>query len=107
MTLELNSDAWPVFPIATRAIEAGYQPDVEVRLWRIEAMLDLGQTQAIGELEALAARSDLGPHAAQLRRRIGYVFGGDKGLYDRISALDNLRFFADIYRVPLRAKQAD
>src|SRR5919198_3625296 len=43
---------------------------------------------------------------AQLRRRIGYVFGGDKGLYDRISALDNLRFFADVYRVPLRAKQA-
>jgi ABC-2 type transport system ATP-binding protein len=42
----------------------------------------------------------------QLRRRIGYVFGGDKGLYDRISALDNLRFFADVYRVPLRAKQA-
>jgi ABC-2 type transport system ATP-binding protein len=43
---------------------------------------------------------------AQLRRRIGYVFGGDKGLYDRISALDNLRFFADVYRVPLRIKQA-
>jgi ABC-2 type transport system ATP-binding protein len=43
---------------------------------------------------------------SQLRRRIGYVFGGDKGLYDRISALDNLRFFADVYRVPLRAKQA-
>ena len=42
----------------------------------------------------------------QLRRRIGYVFGGDKGLYDRISALDNLRFFADVYRVPLRTKQA-
>src|ERR687888_346735 len=42
----------------------------------------------------------------QIRRRIGYVFGGDKGLYDRISALDNLRFFADVYRVPLRAKQA-
>jgi ABC-2 type transport system ATP-binding protein len=42
----------------------------------------------------------------QLRPRIGYVFGGDKGLYDRISALDNLRFFADVYRVPLRAKQA-
>src|SRR5919198_1361287 len=42
----------------------------------------------------------------QLRRRIGYVFGGDKGLYDRISALDNLRFFADVYRVPPREKQA-
>jgi ABC-2 type transport system ATP-binding protein len=41
----------------------------------------------------------------QLRRRIGYVFGGDKGLYERISALDNLRFFADVYRVPARLKQ--
>jgi ABC-2 type transport system ATP-binding protein len=41
----------------------------------------------------------------ELRRRIGYVFGGDKGLYERISALDNLRFFADVYRVPVRSKQ--
>jgi ABC-2 type transport system ATP-binding protein len=40
----------------------------------------------------------------ELRRRIGYVFGGDKGLYERISALDNLRFFADVYRVPVRSK---
>jgi ABC-2 type transport system ATP-binding protein len=36
----------------------------------------------------------------ELRRRIGYVFGGDKGLYERISALENLRYFADVYRVP-------
>jgi ABC-2 type transport system ATP-binding protein len=41
----------------------------------------------------------------ELRRRIGYVFGGDKGLYERISGLDNLRFFADVYRVPARNKQ--
>jgi ABC-2 type transport system ATP-binding protein len=41
----------------------------------------------------------------ELRRRIGYVFGGDKGLYERISGLDNLRFFADVYRVPARSKQ--
>src|SRR6202158_4154181 len=27
----------------------------------------------------------------ELRRRIGYVFGGDRGLYERISGLDNLR----------------
>ena len=33
------------------------------------------------------------------------MFGGDKGLYERISALDNLRFFADVYRVPARLKQ--
>jgi len=37
----------------------------------------------------------------EVRRRIGYVFGGDRGLYDRLSALDNLRYFADLYRVPV------
>jgi ABC-2 type transport system ATP-binding protein len=36
----------------------------------------------------------------KLRRRIGFVFGGDRGLYWRLSGLDNLRYFADLYRVP-------
>jgi len=34
-----------------------------------------------------------------VRRRIGYVFGGDRGLYDRVSGVDNLRYFAELYGV--------
>ncbi len=42
----------------------------------------------------------------EIRSRVGYVFGRDRGLYDRLSALDNLRYFADVYRVPARRKAA-
>ena len=41
-----------------------------------------------------------------VRRRIGYVFGGDRGLYERLSALDNLRYFAELYAVPAREQPA-
>ncbi len=36
----------------------------------------------------------------EVRSRIGYVFGGDKGLYERLSGLDNLRYFAELYGLP-------
>jgi ABC-2 type transport system ATP-binding protein len=38
----------------------------------------------------------------EVRRRIGYVFGGDRGLYERVPAIDNLRYFAELYGVPAR-----
>jgi ABC-2 type transport system ATP-binding protein len=37
--------------------------------------------------------------AREVRKRIGYVFGGDRGLYERLSAYDNLRYFAELYGV--------
>jgi len=42
---------------------------------------------------------DVVKQTTEVRRRIGYVFGGDRGLYDRVSALDNLRYFAELYGV--------
>src|SRR4051794_12751608 len=41
----------------------------------------------------------------EVRRHIGYVFGGDRGLYERLSALDNLRYFAELYGVPAREQR--
>jgi ABC-2 type transport system ATP-binding protein len=41
-----------------------------------------------------------------VRRRVGYVFGGDRGLYERLSGLDNLRYFAELYGVPAREQKA-
>src|SRR5213596_923647 len=41
-----------------------------------------------------------------VRARIGYVFGGDRGLYERLSAFDNLRYFAELYGVDPRRQRA-
>jgi len=54
-------------------------------------------TQTSGEafILGLDIRKDL----YEIRRRIGIVFGGERGLYNRVSALDNLRYFSDLYGV--------
>ena len=44
---------------------------------------------------------DVVSDAREVRKRIGYVFGGDRGLYERLSAYDNLRYFAELYAVPV------
>ena len=48
---------------------------------------------------------DVVDDAREVRRRIGYVFGGERGLYERLSALDNLRYFAELYAVPPREQR--
>jgi len=48
---------------------------------------------------------DVVDHPREVRRQIGYVFGGDRGLYDRLSAFDNLRYFADLYALEPRLQR--
>jgi ABC-2 type transport system ATP-binding protein len=49
---------------------------------------------------------DVVDDARWVRKHIGYVFGGDRGLYERLSALDNLRYFAELYAVEPRGQRA-
>jgi ABC-2 type transport system ATP-binding protein len=43
---------------------------------------------------------DIVKQARAIRPRIGIVFGGERGLYWRLSALETLKYFADLYHVP-------
>jgi ABC-2 type transport system ATP-binding protein len=43
---------------------------------------------------------DVVKDAREVRRLIGYVFGGERGVYERLSGYDNLRYFAELYGVP-------
>jgi ABC-2 type transport system ATP-binding protein len=56
--------------------------------------------------QALVLGRDVVEDAHWVRERIGYVFGGDRGLYERLSALDNLRYFAELYGVDPKRQRA-
>ncbi|WP_295125763.1 ABC transporter ATP-binding protein [uncultured Leifsonia sp.] len=45
---------------------------------------------------------DVVTDAKEVRRQVGVAFGGERGLYDRLSATDNLRFAAQLYSVSPR-----
>ena len=42
---------------------------------------------------------DVAKDVIDIRRRIGIIFGGERGLYYRVSGRENLRYFADLYGV--------
>lgn len=43
--------------------------------------------------------------AKDVRKHINFVFGGEKSLYWRLSARDNLYYFADLYKIPKREQK--
>src|SRR5207247_1958405 len=49
---------------------------------------------------------DVVRQAREVRKRIGYVFGGERGVYERLSGYDNLRYFAELYGVPAREQKS-
>jgi ABC-2 type transport system ATP-binding protein len=55
---------------------------------------------------ALVLGHDVSKETNWLRPRIGLVLGGERGLYNRINALENLRYFADLYGVPSHEREA-
>lgn len=59
---------------------------------------DAGQIQVAG-VDALR-------HPRQARAHTGLVLGGDRGFYMRATAVENLRFFADVAAVPGRRRDA-
>jgi len=55
--------------------------------------------------EARVLGYDVVKDAREVRKRIGYVFGGERGVYERLSGYDNLRYFAELYGVPAREQK--
>lgn len=49
---------------------------------------------------------DVAHRPLEVRKRVGYVFGGDRGLYERLSAFDNLRYFAELYGIAPREQRS-
>jgi ABC-2 type transport system ATP-binding protein len=48
---------------------------------------------------AIVLGHDCQKDVTKVRERIGIVLGGERGLYTRVSAVDNLNYFADLYGV--------
>ena len=50
--------------------------------------------------QVMVLGNDVVKDSIEVRRRIGLILGGERGLYYRITGRQNLRYFADLYGVP-------
>ncbi|MCX6650411.1 MAG: ATP-binding cassette domain-containing protein [Methanomassiliicoccales archaeon] len=87
--------------------------DLEVRRGELFGLLGpngAGKTTTIKVLTTLLLPTegsvrilghDVVKDSMEVRKHIGLILGGERGLYYRVTARQNLRYFADIYGVPL------
>lgn len=40
----------------------------------------------------------------KIRNRINFIFGGELGVYRRLTARDNLKYFANLYKIPIEVR---
>lgn len=45
---------------------------------------------------------DISKNSKLISRHINYIYGGERGLYVRLSAYDNLKFFGRLYKIPTK-----
>ncbi len=48
---------------------------------------------------------DVLSQSQEVRKRIGLILGGERGLYYRVTGRQNLRYFADLYGVPILERE--
>ncbi|MGC8544692.1 MAG: ABC transporter ATP-binding protein [Athalassotoga sp.] len=48
---------------------------------------------------------DVEKHPIEIRKRINLVMGGERNLYQRLTALENMEYFAELYNVPLNIRK--
>lgn len=52
---------------------------------------------------ALLAGFDVVRSPEEVRRRVGFLFGGESGLYDRLTVYENIQYFGELNDMPLAA----